>query len=184
MVGEAFAGALPDGVRVCTKVELPDAQPAALERRIEESLRESLERLRLERGDVGAWGLTAIGWPPLVLELLSEEPRPHAVQCVANALDFSGDVWVFGDAGRPDNAAIRERATELGGRRRSPARRGGPGRRAGDRRAGGQEPCGAARVPRRRGGRGAGGGDDAGARGGVTGDRAVRTTPRPQRRRA
>ncbi len=57
MVGEAFAGALPDGVRVCTKVELPDAQPAALERRIEESLRESLERLRLERGDVGAWGL-------------------------------------------------------------------------------------------------------------------------------
>ena len=155
VVGEAFAGALPDGLRVCTKVELPDAEPAALERRLEASLHESLERLRLDRvdllllhsqlqpdegptgprllsaspfrevvrpalarlvarGDVGAWGLTGVGWPPLLVEVLGEEPRPHAIQCVANALDLSGDVWVFGDAGRPDNAGVRARAVGLG----------------------------------------------------------------------
>lgn len=155
VVGEALGGAWPDGVMVTTKVELPDAGPAALERRIEDSLRASMERLRVDRvdlfllhsqlqpdegptaprllsagpfrevvrpalarlrdeGAIGTWGLTGVGHPRVLREVLAEEPRPDAVQCVANALDLSGDMWVFGDEAEPDNAGVRAAAVAAG----------------------------------------------------------------------
>jgi aryl-alcohol dehydrogenase-like predicted oxidoreductase len=52
VVGEALGGAVPDGVLITTKVELPDDAPQVLERKLADSLRASLQRLRVERIDL------------------------------------------------------------------------------------------------------------------------------------
>jgi aryl-alcohol dehydrogenase-like predicted oxidoreductase len=155
VVGEALDGAVPEGVLITTKVELPDAEPEALERRIAESLRASMERLRVERidllllhsqlqpddwptaarllsvepfrnvvrpaferlveeGAIGGWGLTGVGHPRALIDVLSDDSLPYGIQCVANALDLSGDMWVFGPDERPDNAGVRKRAVQAG----------------------------------------------------------------------
>ena len=154
VVGEALDGSVPDGLLITTKVELPDDAPEALERKIAESLRASLERLRVEHvdllllhsqlqpdegpsaprllsvglfrevvrpaferfkreGAIGGWGLTGVGHPRALIDVLSEDPMPDGIQCVANALDLTGDMWVFGPDERPDNpgdARVHRRA--------------------------------------------------------------------------
>jgi aryl-alcohol dehydrogenase-like predicted oxidoreductase len=157
LVGAAFAGRLPAGVAVTTKVMLGDTlPPAELPAAIRRSLEASLERLRLpridllllhsyvrpaalrmnaddvldiervrwfvrpaferlvEEGLVGDWGITGIGHPEAVCELLAEEPRPAAVQCVTNALDTVGDMWPFPERERPRNGRIRACAASAG----------------------------------------------------------------------
>jgi aryl-alcohol dehydrogenase-like predicted oxidoreductase len=155
VVGEALGGAVPDGVLITTKVELPDDAPEALERTLADSLRASMQRLRVERidllllhsqlqpddgpfaprllsvrpfrevvrpaferlrgqGVIGGWGLTDVGHPRALLEVLSDDSLPDAIQCVANALDLSGDMWLFGPEERPDNAGMRARAVQAG----------------------------------------------------------------------
>ena len=52
VVGEAFGGALPSGVRVTTKCGLGNPPPDEVYRRLSESLHGSLERLRLRRVDL------------------------------------------------------------------------------------------------------------------------------------
>jgi aryl-alcohol dehydrogenase-like predicted oxidoreductase len=153
VVGEAFGGALPDGVRITTKAELPDE--VASERRIADSVRASLDRMRVERVDlfllhsqlapddgpadprmltvrgfhevvrpaferlaadglIGGWGLTAVAHPRALRQVLEEDPQPAAVQCVANALDMTGDMWILGPDEHPDNAGIRASAVAAG----------------------------------------------------------------------
>jgi aryl-alcohol dehydrogenase-like predicted oxidoreductase len=155
VVGEALDGAVPDGVLITTKMELLDAEPEALERRIAESLRASRERLRVDHidllllhsqlqpedgpiarrllsvglfrevvrpaferlkqeGAIGGWGLTGVGHPRALVDVLSDDPLPDAIQCIANALDLSGDMWVFGPAEQPDNAGVRASAVRAG----------------------------------------------------------------------
>ena len=153
VVGEALGGKVPDGVRITTKVALPEGEPAAIERTLEESLRGSFERLRVdhidlllfhtqigpgepappligvdrfrtvvrpaferlrESGAIGGWGLTGVGHPRELRAVLAEDPRPSGVQCVANALDLSGDMWVFGDDEQPDNASVIDAAVAAG----------------------------------------------------------------------
>jgi hypothetical protein len=46
--------------------------------------------------------------------VLADDPLPDAIQCVANALDLSGDMWVFGADEHPDNPGIRARAVDAG----------------------------------------------------------------------
>jgi aryl-alcohol dehydrogenase-like predicted oxidoreductase len=52
VVGEAFAGQLPDGVRVTSKCNLGNAPPAAIEPMLRRSIEGSLKRLRLSRIDL------------------------------------------------------------------------------------------------------------------------------------
>jgi aryl-alcohol dehydrogenase-like predicted oxidoreductase len=52
VVGEALAGSLPDGVRVCTKGHVGQADPNEVETIIVSSLEESLGRLRLDFVDL------------------------------------------------------------------------------------------------------------------------------------
>jgi aryl-alcohol dehydrogenase-like predicted oxidoreductase len=59
-----------------------------------------------EDGLIRGWGLTAVGYPSAILAALSAEPRPYAAQMVVNALDLTGDMWIFGDAGEPQNPAL------------------------------------------------------------------------------
>ena len=52
VVGEAFGGRLPSGVRVTSKCLLGDAPAAEVEGRLRQSIAESLERMRLKRLDL------------------------------------------------------------------------------------------------------------------------------------
>ena len=52
LIGEAFAGTLPKGVKITTKCQLGAPPPAEVAERLETSLDASLERLRLDSVDV------------------------------------------------------------------------------------------------------------------------------------
>jgi aryl-alcohol dehydrogenase-like predicted oxidoreductase len=95
----------------------PDDGPSAPRllsvRPFREVVRPAFERLR-EQGVIGGWGLTDVGHPRALLEVLSDDSLPDAIQCVANALDLSGDMWLFGPEERPDNAGMRARAVQAG----------------------------------------------------------------------
>jgi aryl-alcohol dehydrogenase-like predicted oxidoreductase len=155
VVGEALGGKVPDGVLITTKVELPDAEPEALERKMVDSLRASMQRLRVDHidlfllhsqlrpddgpiaprvlsarpfrevvrpaferlrdeGTIGGWGLTGVGHPHALTDVLSDDSLPDAIQCIANALDMSGDMWAFGPDERSDNAGVRAHAVQAG----------------------------------------------------------------------
>jgi len=73
----------------------------------------ALERLRAA-GQIRAWGITAVGHPDAVLGALGEETRPDAAQVVVNALDLSGDMWVFGPDVPPANEEILRTANAHG----------------------------------------------------------------------
>jgi aryl-alcohol dehydrogenase-like predicted oxidoreductase len=143
VVGAAFGGHLPAGVRVVTKVALfapwstVQGQPITYEL-LERALHESLQRLQLEHvdlyllhdqivpdtgpsdepgtplrtyretvrpllerlaraGRIGAWGISARGVMPQLLEAFADEAAPAAAQIVANALVFEPDLARAGD---------------------------------------------------------------------------------------
>ena len=52
VIGAAFDGALPDGVRITTKCRLGAPKPGEVDATLTRSLEQSLERMRLERVDV------------------------------------------------------------------------------------------------------------------------------------
>jgi aryl-alcohol dehydrogenase-like predicted oxidoreductase len=142
VIGEAFGGRLPDGVRITTKHRVSNPRAGEVLERLERSLEESLERMRLEfvdlfilhgylvagereggerrtplalfsdavrpafgrlaeRGRIGAWGITAVGVPSVVLDALAEDPAPAAVQVITNALDSPGEMQWFEEPARP-----------------------------------------------------------------------------------
>jgi aryl-alcohol dehydrogenase-like predicted oxidoreductase len=155
VVGQAFGGRVPQGVRVTTKVVVSDGMPRdAIAGVIRESLVGSLKRLRIGRidlfllhsyvrppgstargpelveigvvreivrpqfeqlmaeGVIGAWGLTGAAHPDAICDLLTDDPRPGAVQCVANALETADDMWPFDASEQPDHPRIRAVAAE------------------------------------------------------------------------
>jgi aryl-alcohol dehydrogenase-like predicted oxidoreductase len=73
----------------------------------------AFERLR-DKGTIRAWGITGAGYPQQVLDAVTTHPRPDAAQVVVNAMDMSGDMWLFGSAGKPRNAEIVETAHASG----------------------------------------------------------------------
>ena len=141
VIGEAFGGALPDGVRITTKCRLGDAPPDRAYDLLSASLDASLERMRLSRvdimllhnmvalrepgderttpasaipgaiapafrrlveeGRIGSWGLTGIGEPDALFNLLEVGPRPDFIQCIANLLDSPGGLHRFDGPARP-----------------------------------------------------------------------------------
>lgn len=161
VVGEAFAGKLPPGVRVTSKCNLGNPQPSEIEAIIRRSIEASLQRLRLSRLDlfflhsnvvpdeafmagwgeaasrmtpyvvftehvrtvferlvaeglIGAWGLTGIGHPDTIIQLLNERPAPAAVQCIANLLDSPGGLKFFNGPARPRAVMAAARANGVG----------------------------------------------------------------------
>src|SRR5712691_5528952 len=161
VVGAAFAGKLPAGVRVTSKCNLGNAPPDQIEGLLRRSIEGSLKRLRLSRLDVfflhsnvvpdaahlarrpdsavrmtlystfvehvrplferlvaegliGAWGLTGIGHPDTIIRLLGEEPKPAAVQCIANLLDSPGGLKFFDGPAKPRVVMAAARANNVG----------------------------------------------------------------------
>lgn len=160
VVGAAFGGRLPDGVRVTSKCNLGAPPAAEVEAILRRSIEESLRRLRLERLDlfflhcnlvpdghpmwqrpeasrftpvplfeqqvrpaferfvreglVGAWGLTGIGHPDAIIAALGQDPKPAAVQCIANLLDSPGGLKFFDGPARPRAVMAAARANGVG----------------------------------------------------------------------
>ncbi len=74
--------------------------PGTPSRLFADSVRPALERLVLS-GRIGAWGITGIGVPDPVIAALGDDPRPAAVQCIANLLDSAGALRRFPGPARP-----------------------------------------------------------------------------------
>src|SRR5207247_5296042 len=78
-----------------------------------EHVRAAFERLVAE-GVIGAWGLTGIGHPDAIIQLLGEKPAPAAVQCIANLLDSPGRLKFFDGPAKPRAVMAAARANGVG----------------------------------------------------------------------
>jgi aryl-alcohol dehydrogenase-like predicted oxidoreductase len=78
-----------------------------------EHVRPVFERL-VDEGLIGAWGLTGIGHPDTIIELLGERPAPAAVQCIANLLDSPGGLKFFHGPAKPRAIMTAARAHGVG----------------------------------------------------------------------
>jgi aryl-alcohol dehydrogenase-like predicted oxidoreductase len=76
-------------------------------------VRPAFEKLRAE-GVIGAWGLTGIGHPDAIIELLAENPKPAAVQCIANLLDSPGGLKFYDGPAKPRSIMATARANGVG----------------------------------------------------------------------
>src|ERR1700722_11665670 len=147
VVGEAFGGRLPPGIRVTSKCNLGNPPTERIERILRQSIEASLRLTQLDRLDlfflhsniaprgnamwrrvdpsrfvplevfqqtirplfekfvteglIGAWGVTGIGHPEAILTVLAEDPKPAAVQVIANLLDSPGALQFFDGPARP-----------------------------------------------------------------------------------
>ena len=142
LVGQAFGGILPTGLKVSTKYRLGNPPKGNASRLLERSLDQSLARMKLERidlfflhgqiisdndvdryegtprtlfteivrpwfekmissGKMGDWGITGIGEPSAVIETITDNPSPAAVQVITNLLDSPGSMRKFQGPARP-----------------------------------------------------------------------------------
>ena len=65
-----------------------------------ETVRPAFERL-VASGRIGAWGITGIGVPAVLIETILDDPVPSAIQVVANLLDSPGALKRFDGPARP-----------------------------------------------------------------------------------
>jgi len=160
VVGEAFGGRLPDGVRVTTKCNLGTQPADRVERVLRQSIEASLRLLQRDRidvfflhsnivpdghpmwnrpdterftaqslftdhvrpvfeklvkdGTIGAWGITGIGHPDAIIDILGQDPKPAAVQCIANLLDSPGALKFYDEPARPRQVMAAARANGVG----------------------------------------------------------------------
>jgi aryl-alcohol dehydrogenase-like predicted oxidoreductase len=160
VVGEAFGGRLPAGVRVTSKCNLGNQPANRVDRVLRQSIEASLRLLQLDRLDVfflhsnlvpdghpmwqrpdterftplplfidvvrpafeklvqdgliGAWGLTGIGHPDAIIEVLGHDSKPAAVQCIANLLDSPGGLKFFDGPAKPRDVMAAAHANGVG----------------------------------------------------------------------
>lgn len=156
VVGDAFGGKLPDGVRISTKQHIGHIEPGEVGATFEAGLDASLERLKVpfvdlyllhsqivpkpdpdratwttpqslyedaiapaldelvERGRIGAWGVTAIQFPDTLDGVFGGNPAPQVAQMVANVLDAPGDMRWPDQTSRPRELVQNARSNGLG----------------------------------------------------------------------
>jgi aryl-alcohol dehydrogenase-like predicted oxidoreductase len=76
-------------------------------------VRPAFEKLKAD-GVIGAWGLTGIGHPDAIIEVLAEDPKPAAVQCIANLLDSPGGLKFYDGPSKPRTIMAAARANGVG----------------------------------------------------------------------
>jgi aryl-alcohol dehydrogenase-like predicted oxidoreductase len=76
-------------------------------------VRPAFERLKAE-GLIRAWGLTGIGHPDAIISVLAEDPKPAAVQCIANLLDSPGGLKFYDGPSKPRTIMAAARANGIG----------------------------------------------------------------------
>jgi aryl-alcohol dehydrogenase-like predicted oxidoreductase len=162
VIGAAFGGRPPAGVRFTTKCQLGTVPAADVASTIRRRLTRSLETLQLDRVDllflhsniipddyrfprdaanqhgfatpislfrnavipafealraeglIGHWGITGVGLPDSIIAVLNGEPKPAAVQCIANCLDSAGGIRRFDEPARPRDIIAAARASGVG----------------------------------------------------------------------
>ena len=83
---------------------------------LREAAAPALEMMR-EQGLIGAWGMSAIGVPSTLLQVLENGPAPQAIQAIANCLDSPGGLRRYDEPDRPRDiieAAVRRGAAVMG----------------------------------------------------------------------
>jgi aryl-alcohol dehydrogenase-like predicted oxidoreductase len=101
---------VPEGHAMWRRADVSRFTSAALFRN---RVRPAFERLAAE-GLIGAWGLTGIGHPDTIIAALGEEPKPAAVQCIANLLDSPGGLKFFDGPAKPRAVIGAARAHGVG----------------------------------------------------------------------
>jgi aryl-alcohol dehydrogenase-like predicted oxidoreductase len=142
VIGEAFGGRLPEGIRVTTKHVLGNPPAAEVYERLSQSLDASLARMRLDHVDVfilhgmidrdapegstsrvalgrfyeavvpaferimqsgraRSWGITGVGVPDSILEVVGSSRKPAVAQCITNLLDSPGGMQRWDGPARP-----------------------------------------------------------------------------------
>ncbi len=76
-------------------------------------IRPEFVRMR-DEGLIGGWGLTGVGHSDVLEDVLADDETPDAIQCVVNALDLSGDMWLWGGDEQPDNPRVVAAAERAG----------------------------------------------------------------------
>ena len=161
VVGAAFGGRLPAGLRVTTKCNLGNPPVARIGSILRQSIESSLRLLQLDRIDlfflhsnivpeghamwgntgaverftpypmfvdhvrplfetfvqeglIGAWGITGIGHPDAILDVLGQGPAPAVVQCIANLLDSPGGLKFYDEPARPRDIMAAAKARGIG----------------------------------------------------------------------
>ncbi len=66
----------------------------------QDTIRPLFEKFVTE-GLIGAWGITGIDHPEAILSVLNDDPKPAAVQVIANLLDSPGGLKFFDGPARP-----------------------------------------------------------------------------------
>ncbi len=65
-------------------------------------------------GLIGAWGLTGIGHPDAIIDLLGDRPAPAVVQCIANVMDSPGALKFYDEPARPREVIAAAQANGVG----------------------------------------------------------------------
>jgi aryl-alcohol dehydrogenase-like predicted oxidoreductase len=66
------------------------------------------------RGRIGGWGITGVGVPATILDALAHDPKPDAVQAVANLMDSAGGMRSFAEPPRPREIITAAKARAIG----------------------------------------------------------------------
>jgi aryl-alcohol dehydrogenase-like predicted oxidoreductase len=96
---------------------VPDAIAGRVEgtprRLFVDAVRPAFQEL-MARGRIGAWGISAIGVPTALLETITEDPPPSAIQAVANLLDSLGAMKRFDEPARPREIIAAANRRDIG----------------------------------------------------------------------
>jgi aryl-alcohol dehydrogenase-like predicted oxidoreductase len=101
---------VPEGHAMWNAPEVSRLTPLPLFR---SHVRPAFEKLKAD-GLIAAWGLTGIGHPDAIIEVLGEDPKPAAVQCIANLLDSPGGLKFFDGPAKPRAVMAAARANGVG----------------------------------------------------------------------
>ena len=87
----------PDGHPMWDRPDTSRLTPLSLFR---DTVCPAMEKL-VRDGLIGAWGITGIGHPDAIEQVLAEAPKPAAVQLIANLLDSPGGLKFYDEPSRP-----------------------------------------------------------------------------------
>jgi aryl-alcohol dehydrogenase-like predicted oxidoreductase len=74
-----------------------------------DTVRPAMEKLKKD-GMIAEWGITGIGHPDAIEQVLAQGPKPAAVQCIANLLDSPGGLKFYDEPARPRDLMATARA--------------------------------------------------------------------------
>lgn len=66
------------------------------------------------RGRIGAWGITGVGIPETILKAIAHDPKPDAVQAIANLLDSAGGMRNYAEPARPREIIAAAKTRRIG----------------------------------------------------------------------